>query len=234
MKKIFLCLLLALITIEVKAQSFEISGQVNTGVSHYVGAGTVSSTFLNVDPQTHTGYPNGDGNRNAVIFGADIQWQYTAKSNFILGLQTGYEALGSKIGINSVFNEGANEPATGTFTDHLNYINLNPYFGYRFKLNKVKLDIMPGLDFALGVHGSESGKATTNDNTTYNASDVANGTTRSDVRLRFGLVAYYQKFGITASYAHGITDFNSGAVSDSVLPTLRVEVIRIGLSYRLK
>lgn len=231
MKKVILSFLLVLSIIELKAQSFEISAQANTGLSHYTGAGTVSSTFLNADEQSHTGYPNGTGNRNAVIFGADIQWQYIAKCNFIFGIQTGYEALGSKIDITSINSPGT--PATGTFTDHLNYINLNPYFGYRFKLSRIKLDVMPGLDFALGIHGSETGKAVTNDNVTYTANDI-NGTTRSDVRLRLGLAAYYQKFGITVSYAHGLADFNSGALSDSVLPTLRVEVVRVGLSYRIK
>ncbi len=231
MKKIYLSILLIFCAIQLKAQSFEVSVQANTGLSHYTGAGTVSSTFLNVYEQQRTGYPNGDGNRNATIFGADIQWQYISRHNFILGLQTGYEALGSKIDITSIGSPGT--PATGSFTDRLNYINLNPYIGYRFKLSKIRLDVMPGLDFALGIHGSETGKAITNDNVTY-TSDGANGTTRSDVRLRLGLAAYYQKFGITASYSHGLADFNSGALSDSVLPSLRFEVMRIGLSYRIK
>jgi len=231
MRKIILSSLFILGITAAKAQSFEISLQANTGVSHFSGAGTVSSTFLNADDQSHTGYPNGDGNRNAAIFGADIQWQYVAKCNFIFGVQTGYEALGTKVDISSVGSPGT--PATGSFTDHLNYINLNPYIGYRFKLSKVKLDVMPGLDIALGVHGSETGKAITNDNVTYTADDV-NGTTRSDARVRLGLAAYYQKFGITASYSHGLTDFNSGALSDSVLPTINLNVIRIGLSYRIK
>jgi hypothetical protein len=232
MKKIYLSLLFIFCAIQLKAQSFEVSVQANTGLSHYSGTGTLSSTFLNADDQTHTGYPNGDGNRNAAIFGADIQWQYISRHNFILGLQTGYEALGSKVDITSIGSPGT--PATGSFTDHLNYINLNPYVGYRFKLSKVRLDVMPGLDFALGIHGSQGGKATTNNNVTYTASDNINGTTKSDVRLRLGLAAYYQKFGITASYSHGLANFNSGALSDSVLPTLRVEVLRIGLSYRIK
>ena len=231
MKRIYLSILLIFCAVQLKAQSFEISLQANTGLSHYTGASTVSNTFLNVDAQQHTGYPNGVGNKNATIFGADIQWQYVAKSDVIAGIQTGYEALGSKVGITSIGYPDA--PASGSFTDHLNYINLNPYVGYRFKLSKVRLDVMPGLDFALGIHGDETGKAITNDNVTY-TSNGSNGTTRSDVRLRLGLAAYYQKFGITASYAHGLTDFNSGLASDSVLPTLRFEVMRIGLSYRIK
>jgi len=232
MKRIYLSLLLIFCAIQLKAQSFEVSVQVNTGVSHYSGAGTLSSTFLNVDEQQHTGYPNGDGNRNAITFGADIQLQYTSRHNFILGLQTGYEALGSKIDITSIGSPGT--PATGSFTDHLNYINLNPYIGYRFKLSKVRLDVMPGLDFAFGASSKQTGKAVTNDNVTYTASDITYGGPKSDVRVRLGLAAYYQKFGITASYSHGLTDFNSGALADGPVPSLHLEVLRIGLSYRIK
>jgi hypothetical protein len=232
MKKAILSLLFIFSILQLKAQSLEVSVQAGTGVSHYVGAGTVSSTVLNINGQQHTGYPNGDGNRNATIFSGDIQLQYAFKCNFILGLQMGYEALGSKVDITGISTNPLT-PATGSFTDRLNYINLNPFVGYRFNLKNVSLDVMPGLDFAIGTSGKQTGKAIADDNVVYNSSSL-NGKPDADVRAKLGLAAYYKKFGITASYSHGFVDFNSGLLADGPVPSMRIEIFRLGLSYRIK
>ena len=235
MKKAIITFLIISSCISVlKAQTSEFSVQANTGLSHFLGTGTLNSTFLNADGQQHTGYPNGSGNKNAVIFGGNIQWQYTFKCNFLLGLQAGYEALGSKINISSVYSEGVPMPATGSFTEHLNYINLNPFIGYRFDVDKVHLDVMPGLDIALGLNSKLTGKAVTNNNVVYSPSSVINGKPDDDVRIRLGLAAYYQRFGIIASYSRGLADFNSGEIADAPVPAMHLEAFRLGISYQIK
>jgi hypothetical protein len=234
MKKILLIGLFACGIIQVKAQSFEISAQANGGLSHYVGQSTQSTTFLDAgDPANHTGYPNGDGNRLAFSYGADIQWQYTFKCNFILGVQTGYEVVSSKININGVYDGSNGEtPATGYVTDHYYFININPYLGYRFTINKVKLDLLAGIDIAPGAGHHETIDVKASDNTYYN-SPTNNYSTASntDIRLRFGAAAYYQRYGVTASWSRG-ADLGT-TYADSYVPPQHIEIFRLGLSYRI-
>jgi len=238
MNEIFLVVSLIFIAIQVKAQSFEVSLQANAGLAGFTGKSTVNTTNLNVNNATdHTGYPNATGNLLTLSYGADIQWQYTFKSRFILGLQTGYEILSSKVNINGVYdgNSSGETSAAGYAKDHDGFVNINPYIGYRFNLKKVRLDVLPGFDFAFGVNSWHTVNVTASDNTYYDKhTDNVYGHPADDVRARIGLAAYYQKFGVTASYSHGLTNFNSGALADAPVPALYRQVIRLGLSYQIK
>ena len=131
MRKLILTILFILSIVELKAQSFEFSVQANTGLSHYVGQGTLHSTFLNVSSVSdHSGYPNGDGNIASPIWGTDLQFQYTFKFNFIIGAQTGYEQISNKVDINGVYDGATTETsATGYVNQHYGYFNINPYLG---------------------------------------------------------------------------------------------------------
>jgi hypothetical protein len=245
MKKIIFIILLVSFIIRVNAQSLEFSVQAYSGMSHFTGNTTTHSTFLNTsatDP--HAGYPNGTGNIYTPDLGIALQLQYNFKSGFLLGGQAAFEQFNNKVDINGVYEDQTYlayqlapgpEAATGHVTDHDNYVNLTPYIGYRFVLNKVKLDVMPGFDIAIGVGGSETVNVKANDGTYYNKPNIANGgIPPSDVRARIGLAAYYLRYGIIASYSRGLKDYNSGELSDSDLPPLHAELFRLGLSYRIR
>jgi hypothetical protein len=247
MKKALLIALFIFAFIRLKAQSFEFSVQANSGFSHFTGGSTLRTTFLGAASATqHDGYPNGTGNLSAPDLGADLQLQYNFKCGVILGGQAGFEQFSSGVNINSV-DEPYNGylalntayyspfvPASGHVTDHWDYININPYTGYRFLFKKVKLDILPGFDVAFGTGHSENVNVKATDGTYYNKSTLSGGKPITDVRSRIGLATYYQRFGIVASYSRGIHDYNSGKTSDSILPTLNTELFRIGLSYRIR
>jgi len=232
MKKIYLSLFLILCAIAVKAQN-EFFIQANGGVSHYAGKSTVNSTFLDAgDPANHSGYPNGDGNTAAFSYGADLEWQYTFKCKFLLGLQAGYEVISSKTDINGVYDgSGGETPATGYVTGHYHSINLNPYIGYRFNLNKVKLDLLPGFDVAFGLKNTETVNVKANDNTYYNKPTNNYNSAGDEFRLRFGAAAYYKKFGITTSFSRGMNHFAEYA--DAYIPPEHMDVFRFGISYRI-
>lgn len=245
MKKLILIIPIVFCILAAKAQSLEFSVQANSGISRFTGKGTTPTTFLNVaSTQQHSGYPNGTGNIFAPDLGANLQLQYTFKSGFILGGQAGFEQFSSKANINSVDEPGLLLPyyntqqtpfvtAAGHVTDHWDYININPYTGYRFILKKVKLDVLPGFDIAFGTGSSETVNVKANDGTYYNKSTLTSYKPATDVRPRIGLAAYYQRFGLVASFSKGLHDYNSGKLSDSTLPTLHTELFRIGLSYRI-
>jgi len=251
MKKTLLIALFIFAFIQLKAQSFEFSIQANSGVSHLTGGSALrTTTFNGSSTQQNAGYPNNTGNLSAPDFGADLQLQYNFKCGFILGAQAGFEQFSSKVNINGVYgsydapvlflNIGTLYPATtfvsatGHVTDHWDYINFNPYFGYRFAFKKVKLDVLPGFDIAEGTGSSETVNVKASDGSYYNKSTLPSDKPATDVRPRIGLAAYYQRFGVVASYSKGLHDYNSGKTSDSDWPPLRTELLRLGISYRIK
>jgi hypothetical protein len=251
MKKALLIILFVFAFIQLKAQSLDFSIQANSGFSHLTGESTLRNAPLNgSSAESHAGYPNGTGNLSAPDLGADLQLQYTFKCGFILGAQAGFEQFSSKININGVYGSydapvlfyNINTPypgttfvsATGHATDHWDYIYINPYFGYRFAFKKVKLDVLPGFDIAAGTSSSETVNVKASDGSYYNKSTLPSYKPATDVRPRIGLAAYYQLFGIVASYSKGLYDYNSGKLSDSDLPPLHTELFRLGISYRIK
>ena len=233
MKKALIILFLIFCGIQLQAQSFDFSVLANGGLSHEVGKSTVNSTFLNADASTHTGYANGDGNTLAFSYGAGFQFQYTFKCDFILGAQTVYEVVSIKTNINGVYDGtgGGEISASGYTTNHYGFININPYFGYRFKINKVRLDVLPGFDVSFGVANKQVVNVKASDNSYYNKPNIAieNG---DDLRLRLGLAAYYKRYGITASGSRGFDQF--ARYADAYIPPEHMEIFRLGLLYKLK
>jgi hypothetical protein len=235
MKKIFLSLFFLLAVARLKAQNFEFSVQANTGLSHYTGDRPSHSTNLNVySVSGHSGYPNNDGTILSPCYGVDLQLQYTFKFNFIMGVQAGYEVISNKVAINGVYDGAATETAaTGYVNQHNGYIDINPYLGYRFNINKVKLDILPGVDIAPGANTYNTVNVKASDGTFYNKyAPFYGGAPALELRYRLGLAAYYKKYGITAGYSHGkdIRNYNA----DGPVPSEYIEIFRLGISYRIK
>ena len=114
------------------------------------------------------------------------------------------------------------------------FINISPYVGYRINLKKMKLDLMPGMDLGFGLSTYENGKATTTDgsNTTVQT-DLKPEKAPADVRLKFGAALIYNKFGLTASYAHGLSNYQANLIGDDDFEA-HSELMRLGVSYRLK
>lgn len=67
---------------------------------------------------------------------------------------------------------------------------------------------MPGVDLGFNVSSRDKGSATTIDgnNTKVNV-DRKLDKAPTDVRIKFGVAAIYKRFGLTASYAHGLTNY---------------------------
>ncbi len=234
MKKLTFIALIIFFFIKANAQSFEISVQANSGLSHYTGKRPVHSTFLNASAGTHGGYANGDGDILSPCYGVDVQWQYTFKFNFLIGTQLGYELLSNKVDINQVYAGAAGgTSATGYSDEHNGYFNFNPYLGYRFKLNKVRLDVLPGIEIAPGTNTFTTINVKAGDGAYYNKlSPYYGGAPALEVRTRLGLAAYYQRYGITASWSRG-TDIRN-YYADSPVPPENMEIFRLGISYRLR
>ncbi len=260
MKYTFLTLIAILLTVQLYAQKIELSVQANSGLYHYGGKGATSTTAINDAGIAAAYFNNPYGNKNGVAYGAGIQAQHVAKGGFIVGLQGGYEFLKSEADITEVHYPPVPQgfygpfaayqsPATGHAYLQNQNINLNPYIGYRLSVKAVKIDLMPGVDFGFNLNSYQKGSATVT-NSTLNQGNVStgNGSTTylvdqklkaapTDIRLRFGAAAWYKRFGLTLSYAHGLKNFASGLVyvdnNPEPAPEVHSELFRFGIAYRI-
>lgn len=242
MKATLLTLICTLLLSQLFAQKFEVSIQANSGLYHYDGKASASVSFINqgsTDKENYTNNPY--GSKNGFSYGGDIQGQYVSKCGFITGLQAGYEVLRSKIDINSYVpsyfylfftNYSAYQiPVKGqTFLQDQD-ININPYVGYRLKIKNIKIDVMPGVDLGFNVSSYDKGKAVDSAGNVYRTNLKKLGAP-TDVRLRFGIAATYRRFGITAVYAHGLTNLAENLSSDSNYE-IHSELFRFGITYRI-
>lgn len=250
MKKLWLIVTCFFALTKLHAQSFEFSAHVNSGLFHYSGASTAAQSYIIVANPSGNYTNNPYGNKNGVSYGASLQEQFTSKGGFIIGLQGGYDVVRSSIDITGVLEPNyqyllyylpnyniftTSQPSPAKGAQHLitQYVNINPYIGYRVNLKKVKLDLMPGIDLAFSTSSRDKATATTTTSMqqqTYKADRSLDAL--NDVRLRFGAAAMYRNFGIDASFAHGLTN-EEGKLIGSPSYEAHEELIRFGLSYRV-
>jgi hypothetical protein len=227
-------------------QSFEVSLLANGGLFHYSGNYPVSYSFFN-DPEAGKtqGYTNNPyGKSNAFSYGFGGQAELISKGGFIIGLQAAFEVLRSKVNIDTLYGnevtpfynygpEADNIYVHGQTILQSQFINLNPFIGYRFNIKNVRLDLTPGVDIAFNVNTHEYGRATGAGNNVYQT-NYNYGKGKTDLRARFGAAAWYKKFGLTASYSRGLTNYSSHLLNDSPTAyTTNSEVMRFGLAYRI-
>lgn len=250
MKKYLLILApLMLSGLNLCAQKLEVTVQANTGLFHFAGKSTTATTqvlqgSITGDPMNRANNPY--GNKNGFSYGGSVQVQTISKGGFIVGLQGGYELLRSKVEVDKyspittvLYDDylpiTANDPSfavTGHVAFQNQSINLNPYIGYRFQLNKVKLDILPGMDLGLILDSRDKGEVKDKDGKVYKV-DYKRSKAPTDVRLRLGAVASYGRYGLNASFAHGVSNYMKDAVGDDASFNAHSEYFRLGLSYRL-
>jgi hypothetical protein len=233
MKRIFLAAMLLAFTFHSYAQKIEVSAYATGSLSHYIGNYATATTYIGpsasptntVDKRDNNPY----GTKNTFGNSFGIQAQFISKQGIIGGLQAGIENLKSEVHIDELKGTyPAKYPFDGTSTLSKQFFNLNPYIGYRFILNDIKLDLMPGIDIGASISSSQKIRSKSDDNlylTEGPFKDIP-----VDYRLRFGSAIYYNRIGLVASYSHGLNNY----VETSKGPgyAARSEVIRFGLNYR--
>ncbi|AYL96988.1 outer membrane beta-barrel protein [Mucilaginibacter celer] len=249
MKKRFLTAMLLLLCCgqALLAQKLEVSVQATSGLFRFSGASATSTTMIlqgstTGDPMNRANNPY--GSKNGFSYGGSIQAQLVLKGGFIFGLQSSYELLKSKENADRYYPIPPvttteylpitavdwSFPVTGHVALQNQTINLNPYIGYRFKLSKVKLDILPGMDLGFALNTRDKGEAKDKDGKTYKV-DYERTKSPTDVRLRIGAAAAYGRYGLNVSFAHGITNYKKGWIGG--VNDVHSELLRLGLSYRL-
>jgi len=247
MKRYLLVTIIILLFNYLYAQKFELSVQAYSGLFHYSGNGAVStSTFIQSSSPGHDYTNNPYGNKNAFSYGAGLQVQHVAKSGFVIGLGGQYEILRSKVIINGYYpdivypfyNIATPLPYRVNGNSFLQDqdIDLNPYIGYRVKFNTISIDILPGFDVGFNLSSYDKGKATSvnppsNQPPETYQTNFKRPDAPTDIRLRLGLAANYKRVSVTASYAHGLTNYDKNMTGGNY--DVRSELIRFGMAYKL-
>jgi len=249
MKKYLLLSIILLVFNRLCAQKIEISMQANSGLFHYAGNGATSASFINQGQSPNQDYTNNPyGNKNAASYGVGVQAQYVSNAGFIMGLQTSYEVLRSKVDITGyypfyVFLAFANTfaptypiPAKGQAFLQNQAVDLSPYIGYRIKFENVSLDLLPGIDLDFGLRSYDKGKASATDPPSNQSAETYKTNFKrpnppTDFRLRFGAVANYKRMAVTLSYAHGLTNYDKNMAGGNY--NVHSELIRFGIAYKI-
>lgn len=247
MKKLLLFLTVAFFCLQVQAQKLELSVQAGSGLAAYTGSGATNySEFDRGDTPGDSQTSNPYGKKYAFGYYAGLQAQLVNKAGLIFGLSSNYELVRSKVTntitpytiilfTSSVYlTPPADSQISGTSYLNNQFINLSPYVGYRLKLKKASLDILPGADIALPVSSKEKGKSTELD-VTYTSNSKLTGQP-TDVRIKLNIAVNYRQLCFNAGYARGLTNYYKDYHPDfagSQDLKIHSSIFRLGLGYRL-
>lgn len=226
------------------AQKTELNIFTNSGLFHYGGNSAGSTSYINGGSGSIQGFTNNPyGSKNGLSYGIGLKAQHVGKSGFIFGMEAGFEILRSKININYVnpyystsfpFYYSLANPyvqSTGETFLQNNYLNFSPFIGYRFNFKKVKIDILPAIDFAANISSYDKGKATGVNGVVYETNFKMNNSPL-DIRLRYNAVASYGRFGVFISYSHGLNNLDK-KIQYAGPANINSELLRFGISYRI-
>lgn len=213
-------------------QKTEYSAHFTSGGAAFRGASAQSESFINVSSIDASSYTNNPyGKRPGFSYGLAGQAQRVTGKHNLWGAQAGYEVLQSRVKIIGVFERSdAGTPATGHTTLASQFINVHPFFGHRFALPAVDLDVTAGPEIGFLQDSREKTAAkTTGREFAYHRNRNLPITT--DLRARVNVAAYYHQFGLTAGYSYGFSNYRQNYVGGST-NELYTQVFRLGAAYR--
>lgn len=235
MKKISLSLIAIFLITQLFAQKTEWRIGLNTGFFSFYGKSTQPTTFLIYDAPTNTGYTNNPyGSKNGIGYGVTTRLNRVTKNNLVFGLDLGYEWLKSKTAIDqiSVSNDTTTVQyvANGATYLHFNFLNFQPFFGYRFDTKFIKIDLTGGLELADCLQAKENGKALAANGKTYQT-NLERETIKMDIRPNLRVAIGYKEFGIYAGYSLGQVNYKSNYIGGTHESYARL--LRLGMTYQL-
>lgn len=235
MKKTVFTLIIFFILINVFGQHTEYRISLNSGLFSFIGRSSESVSAINYAEYLNSSYTNNPyGSKNALCYGVSANVKHLVKKHFILGVDLGYEKLRSEIAINAVndFKTYSTLQYAADGKTFLNYdfLNLQPFVGYRVVLQPLRFDITGGVDIARCLQAKEEGSADATNGITYKTA-VDRKTIKTDVRPRIQLSADYDRFGAYVGYSFGLANYREGYVGG--VNECYARILRFGVTYRL-
>jgi len=236
MKQLHLTLSLLLFIPGVFGQKVECRVSLNSGLFSFSGISTQGITSINYDDQTSSGYTNTPwGSKNALCYGFSLKIERVTKRSLIFGFDLGFETLSSKISIDSIYGFTGTDTyqlaATGETFLRSNFINYNPFFGYRIRVKDFSFDLVGGFDVGHCLNTTENGSATDTNGKKYTTL-VTRRAIKNDFRARIQLSANYKKAGIYIGYSYGQTNYLSDMIGDNNYEGYS-RLIRFGVMYMI-
>lgn len=234
--KFFLIIFFLLFLTNLSGQKTEIRGAINSGLFSFSGHSSGSTTSINWDDRTNSGYTNNPyGSENALCYGFSLNFKRVTKKHFLLGIDLGYDRLRSKISIDkidgydgvSVYQFAANGK---TFLNN-SFLNLNPFFGYRIDSKNISFDLTGGFEIGYCLDAGEKGTATDSNGNRYSTSRDSK-TVKTDIRPGIQFAAYYHRLGLYAGYSSGLVNYMMYEKGDALWESY-ARLIRFGVTYRI-
>jgi hypothetical protein len=247
MKKLFLTVTSLFFFIITYGQKTELSVSLNSGLFSFAGESSAPTSFINFNDQINSGYTNNPyGSKNGICYGLSGNIKRVSTQNFIFGLDLGYEMLRSKVSINKISGFTGTSTyeydASGQTFLNTDFINLNPFIGYRIPVKQVNVDVTGGLDFGYNLRTHENGDATAINGTKYETS-ADRRTIKWDIRPRVQISASYKKLGVYIGYSFGLSnyvnDYNEGTdyyegTNHEGTNEAYSRIFRFGMTYQIK
>jgi hypothetical protein len=215
-----------------------------SGIFSFRGDASAAKTyihFVNYPPIVFISTVNPYGTKSGLSGGISLNFQRILKENIIFGINAGYQSNKSKILIDKVaIDESPNIKINEV--DGQSYVTNNsilayPFFGYRFEINKIPIDLLAGINFDYILSTKEKGSAIDSNNVEYNtSSDIQ--TINLDVSPKLQIASEYKKFGVLLGYSFGLVNYYRDDYIDPVnfneIKKAHSNLINFGVTYRLK
>lgn len=236
MKNLILIVICSFCILNASSQKAEVRVALNSGLFSFTGDNAAKSSQINLYPQSNSGYTNTPyGSRNGFCYGLSLDLKKITKHKTIYGMDFGYENLKSKISLNSIYIINGSDilikKMSGQTFLNINSLNLNPYVGHRFYVNKFPVDVVGGFDLGYILSAKEIGSAKGDDGTKY-TTNRNRETIKLDFRLRAQVATEYKKLGVYLGYSIGTVNYFGNYIGSS--GGVYSNIIRFGLTYKLK
>jgi|GEM_PF-3088015 len=242
MKHLLLALPLGLLGLPALGQTVEYSGRATVGFGRFQGDNAVSTTTVNdannVPLSESSRAANPYGSTFGVGGGLALRAQYVSKYKVLAAFDLGYDFVQSRAGVSTINYNSTVLPysRSGSGTVHLYTQNITAFGGVGYRLGgsgKTALDLLVGPELAYVLTSQEEGSGTDNNGSGWSTSLARPPAHRLDFRLRGDASLWVNRVGLVASYSYGFTNYMPGT-SATPYPDASLQLIRVGLGYRLK
>jgi len=229
-----LLLVCCFISLSAQSQNKELKFNAYSGLFSFRGSGATSNAPISItgpsdEPGLFTAYPFGRKGGFSAAF--EIQAQRVTKGKQLLGTGIGFERLQSKVAFDSVATQIGRLQSKGNVVLTNSFITVTPYFGQRFNVRNILLDITAGLDiaFSTNVYGTAKVRFDKEYSYSHRYSNYP-----VDFRPRLQVQAAYKQIGITAGYSVGTQNLYNSSGIDYLQNEAYADFLRLGISYKLR
>ena len=211
------------------SQTHELRVGITSGISNFTGSGSVGKSVLNGSSQQEYYTNNPYGKKYGINLGGAVNYRYVFATNVILGAEAAFERLQTKVDLEG--NEFANG-SRGLTKLNQQFLNFNPFVGYRVFFEPMSMDMQLGVDLAKTLSMKENGSIEDKQGNKTEFDRDRGKIIELDIRPRLQFNVNYDRYTVFASYSWGLKDYQSGLIGGDFGPA-RLNVFRLGLQYQL-